>query len=754
MKRLNYYLGLLLVLVFASACHDEFDQAPVYIPVADAVPNMTIAEFKAKHWQDGLNYVDTITDDEVIHGWVTANDVSNNIYRTVYITDGSGNISISVMQNELYEKYRIGQEIVLPMKGHYVGKATGQMNIAAPYYYVNKTSGDSTLECYQMPSKELESYVQFNLLPDVSKVDTIDVSIGDFQGQFDAETLRKYQGMLVRIKDVEFVEADGKCQFADASSTSTNRTIKDRSGKELIVRNSRSADFATQPLPLGRVDIVGIISYYQTSLNYDGTWQFYLRTIDDILGDGRKGTKSYPYSVADAIEAQGTGANGWVGGYIVGAVGPEVATVSSNSDIEWTAPTTLDNTIVIADSPDCKDYTKCIIVSLPQGSQFRTDANLKDESNSYIYKAHIKVLGDLENYMGAAGITGNTGSTDEYEIDVALLRLSEGFNSSAIPSRWTNIAVSGGKQWSIYSYAGGTISCAQFRPQSSNTPVDSWLITPRLDIKNSRTKIFNFTSEVNNVGNNVIEVYLLNSNDPRTATVKVKLNPILAAKPTGNNSFSAWTPSGDIDLSDWADGEYYIGFNFNAPAGSNYSTWCIDDVTFGMGEPPAPKTHADFETLPGRTTKLGNYTTDNGWAANNCTILEGGETESNPVYPFIGYALGSSSVYAKAPTINGGTATTGSIVSPVLNGGMKKLSFKYGYAYSGKKFSFRVDVKQNGVVVKSWTITDDNPAIKTAHIFEENCSISGDFTIEFTNLCPSNATGNKDRVSIWNVLWE
>ena len=60
------------MLVLMTACHEEFDQPPVYIPIADAVPNMTIAEFKAKHWQESANYVDTVTEDEVIHGWVTA----------------------------------------------------------------------------------------------------------------------------------------------------------------------------------------------------------------------------------------------------------------------------------------------------------------------------------------------------------------------------------------------------------------------------------------------------------------------------------------------------------------------------------------------------------------------------------------------------------------------------------------------------------------------------------------------------------
>ena len=59
-------------------------------PEAIHSPNMTIAEFKAKHWQDARNYVDTVTENEVIHGWVTSSDQSGNIYKTLYITDESG----------------------------------------------------------------------------------------------------------------------------------------------------------------------------------------------------------------------------------------------------------------------------------------------------------------------------------------------------------------------------------------------------------------------------------------------------------------------------------------------------------------------------------------------------------------------------------------------------------------------------------------------------------------------------------------
>ena len=742
MKRFNYYLSLMLLLVFTAACSDEFDQPPMVIPTAEHHANMTIAEFKAKHWQDDRNYIDTVKEDEIIHGWVTSSDESGNVYKSLYIMDESGyGLSISINQNSLYNNYRIGQEIVLPLKGYYVGKYNGQQQLGYPQWYAAGNAWEATF----LPQAMWESMVELNGLPDLSKVDTLEVSIGDFQGKTDAETLMKYQGRLVRINGVTFDDADGVTPFSE-SGASTNRNITDASNQSLTVRNSNYADFRADILPDGEVDVVGLLGSYGT------TWQLVLRSASDVIGGGSPGTRSNPYTVEQVISMQNSGAKGWFVGYAVGAVAPEVTTVTSNADIEWKAPTTLDNTLVFADDPNCKDYTKCVIVPLPQGSSFRSEANLRDQQNVAYYKQLIKVKGRFASYMGAAGIADNMGTNDEYVLPFArpIQVLEETFDSE-LPSNWLNVVVSGDKKWYHTTYNDDGYA-AMTGYKGTQPPFDAWLISPPLDIKNAASKSLTFNSQVNGYGSTttVFEVYVLDSNDPTQATVKAKLNPTLAKAPA--SGYSGWVESGDIDLSQWADGVYYIGFRFYATQDANYATWCIDNVVFGK-EPPLD-TRADFETMPAHTTVLGNYTSAKGWKANNCTLLEGGAADGNPVFSFIGMVTGSSTEYAKAPTINGGTATTGTIVSPVLKGGMKKLRFNYGCAYSGKLLSFRVDVKQGGNVVKTWTVTNNDVAQKTAYSFEEDCNINGDFTIEFTNLCPSAATGNKDRVSIWNVNWD
>ena len=746
MKRFNYYLSLMLLLVFTAACSDEFDQPPMVVPTAEHTPNMTIAEFKAKYWQDVVNYIDTVKEDIVIHGWVTSSDESGNIYKSLYIADESGaGINISINQNSLYNNYRLGQEIVLPLKDYFVGKYNGQQQLGYPAYYEKGGVWEATF----LPQAMWESMVEINGLPNLSKVVPEEVSISDFQGKTDAATLMKYQGKLVRITGVSFEAADGKTTYAEASAT-TNRNVVDEDNNTLVVRNSNYADFRADVLPEGPVEIVGLLSFYATRDNSAGTWQFYLRDINDVIGGNSKGTKSNPYSVAEAIEAQGAG-KGWVTGYAVGAVAPEVTSVSGNGDIEWKAPTTLDNTLVLADDPNCKDISKCVIVPLAQGSPFRTQANLKD--NPVVYQTVVNVKGTLASYMGAAGIVDNHGSTDEFKLSVVtggLTQLQESFNSG-LPSDWANVKVTGDKAWYQTSF-GDNGYAAMTGYKGTQPPFDAWLITPALDINKAKSKILTFRTQVNGYGSTttIFEVYVLNSQDPTEATVKAKLNPTIATAPA--SGYSNWVESGDIDLSQWADGSYYIGFRFQAEQDANYATWCVDDVIFGMG--PEIKTRADFETMGAASGKVGTYTSKDGWVATNCYLFEGGAADSNPVFAFIGYMTDSESTYAKAPTLNGKTDAVGTLVSPVLKGGMTKLRFNYGAAFSDKLLSFRVDVKQNGNVVKTWTVTNESVTQNTVYTFDEACSVNGDFTIEVTNLCPSNSTSNKDRVSIWNLVWE
>ncbi len=753
MKRINFYLALALLMVGAVGCNDDYDVPPIVVPTAEHEANMTIADFKAKYWQSARNFIDTCKEETYLHGYVTSSDEAGNIYKYIFIQDETGGIGISIDANSLSTTYRVGQEIVLDMTDKWIGKYNGNYLIGLPEWY----SAQSVWEAGRLPLETFESMVEINGLPDVDKVTPVVTKISDFQGKSDSETILKYSGQLVKIQNVTWAEADGVTTYSE-SDASSYRILQDEDGNTVNAVNSNYATFRDELLPLGSGDVIGILTLTGTD-----TWNFYLRDTDDCIGfsTDTKGTENDPYTVEEAIEIMDTERSGWVTGYVVGAVAPEVTTVSSNSDIEWKAPTTLANTIVIAQSADVTDYTKCIVVPLPQDSKFREQANLKD--NDVVYKTQIWVKGTFATYMGTYGITDNSGSTSEYKLSVVsggVTELYEDFSAGSIPSDWYNVQVEGTKTWYTPSYDSNYY--AAMTGYLGTAPFDSWLITPALDIKNATNKILSFRTQVNGYSSTTtrFEVYVMSTSDPTTATL-TQLSPTIATAPS--SGYSSWAQRGALDHRQFDD-TYFIGFSYVATADDNYATWCVDDVKFGEGsgtssggddtdDPVDVGNRADLETMNSGSPKstYGSLTSTNGWVAANCNLLQGGTTDSNPVFTFLGLVEGTDT-YAMGTTLNGKTSAVGTLTSPTITS-IGELTFNYAMPYTDSTLSVRVDVTQTGSVVYSEEVTESSPT--KYQVYSKTISVqkSGGVQVVFTNLSPSAVDSNKDRVCIWNITW-
>lgn len=156
----------------------------------------------------------------------------------------------------------------------------------------------------------------------------------------------------------------------------------------------------------------------------------------------------------------------------------------------------------------------------------------------------------------------------------------------------------------------------------------------------------------------------------------------------------------------------------------------------------------DFTTLTASTSYASVETTAH-WKGTNTAVLQGGTTNSNPTFTFIG-----SDATTKALCINGKTTAVGVITSPTLSGGCSSISFKYGHPFSetnGAKFT--VAIKQNGTTVWSEQVVNTSMTLNTAYTYSKTgLTITGDFTLVITNNSPSNSTSNnKDRVAIWGI---
>lgn len=155
----------------------------------------------------------------------------------------------------------------------------------------------------------------------------------------------------------------------------------------------------------------------------------------------------------------------------------------------------------------------------------------------------------------------------------------------------------------------------------------------------------------------------------------------------------------------------------------------------------------DFHTISDTNTSYVTGKTTAGWNYVNCAIFKGGTSDSSPAFKMIGDASN------RALCMNGKTSAVGSITSPTITTGCGTLTFNYGLPFGDTKIKFRVDIMQNGSVVKTFTIDNASATKLNKYSHSEEINVSGDFQIVFTNLSPSNSTSNKDRTAIWDVEW-
>ena len=287
MKNIKYLLMLVLACSLFTGCMDDDWDTPNTEALNKAYGNQEIAEtnvitigsLKEKYESvinASTNSYEQITEDVQIKGRVVGNDIGGNIYNEVSIDDGTGAILICISQGGLFSYLPVGQEIVVDLKGLYIGGYGKQAEIGMPY---TNAKGNSYVS--RMSRVLWNKHFKLTGVADASKVvaEEFDVSKRTKEEYFTANN-----GKLLTIKNVEFTNADGKTTFAPSdekdAANSVNRGLS-QNGKpiatsSIVVRTSSYADFAAKQLPTGKLNITGIFTRYRT------TWQILIRDERDI----------------------------------------------------------------------------------------------------------------------------------------------------------------------------------------------------------------------------------------------------------------------------------------------------------------------------------------------------------------------------------------------------------------------------------------------------------------------------------------
>ena len=288
--------------------------------------------YRTRATKDGKNYlfsIDTIpvSDKPIyIRGRVTTDDYAGNFYKAMciqQIVDGEQQaLRLSVDAGSIGGLYQIGQELLIRVDGLAIGRYANQPQLCLPSYnnniYANNAEQKIGWAPGRIPVAIFKARTSCINHPDVNKLVYDEYQIEEFTQVLNLQEARKWDGKLVRVKDVhytgEYFESNGsvsKCSTGDPEEdgnanvfapTTNNigypqsRVIADANGKKTAVSASEYAKFAYFYLPgadqngiencskyVG--DVVGILGFYSDNARYDPApddWSISIRSLDDL----------------------------------------------------------------------------------------------------------------------------------------------------------------------------------------------------------------------------------------------------------------------------------------------------------------------------------------------------------------------------------------------------------------------------------------------------------------------------------------
>lgn len=260
-------LILTLSFTFYSCVKDDFDTPPTETvdPNITADQIISLEEVLAK-WETG-KYV-KIDLDKYVKGIVVSDDDGGNFYKGLVVEDESSDYGISLLVDEveLHNVYPVGRRVFIHLKDLWISDYNG-----LPQIGYGPENSDGQVEMSRIPSSLMRKII----IPGKAGNEVIpfEADINEL-GELRLNT-------LIKLTNVEFANLGDTYATVGGTSTS-NRTIVNCNGDEIILRTSDFADFAGQQVAQGKGSIVGVYSIYRSDK------QFTVRSFADIDMNGQR----------------------------------------------------------------------------------------------------------------------------------------------------------------------------------------------------------------------------------------------------------------------------------------------------------------------------------------------------------------------------------------------------------------------------------------------------------------------------------
>ncbi|HMU45717.1 MAG TPA: DUF5689 domain-containing protein [Chitinophagaceae bacterium] len=257
MKKVNVWLSGLAIILTASlvlfSCKKTFDE-PQGPTDPGLTPTHTIRQLKAMHTTSGA--YDIINSDIIISGVVVANDKSGNLYKEIYIQDGTAGINLLLDANGLYNSFPVGRKVYVKCNGLCISDYNRLVQLGV------KATVAGTPSIEAIASNLIDKYVIGGTLNNTVTPKVVTVS------QLTTSMQDSLLGTLIQLNNYEFVPGDTSKTFADTSAykNSVNLTVRNcQANSSIIIRSSGYANFAGVSAPNGNGTLTAIYTLFGTT---------------------------------------------------------------------------------------------------------------------------------------------------------------------------------------------------------------------------------------------------------------------------------------------------------------------------------------------------------------------------------------------------------------------------------------------------------------------------------------------------------
>lgn len=305
---MKQYLSIILTsaaLAFGlTSCMDTYtepvlDEFSIFAKTSVGEVNTTIADVKAKYCstnrgatysRNASNWEFKVEDDLVFEAVVVSNDGQwGALYQQVILRSMDGPeclidghnvghcIQLGVKNTCLYPYFQLGQRLKINLRGLYVGAYSKTPKIGFPYF---TSAGNHNLG--PMPFEMCATNIELVGKPNVDCEECRPVSLLDEKGdtwlRASANQNYRFSPLFATVRG-HFPDADGKAILApeelEDAGFAVDRALRLDNGSTVTVRTSTGNELSHIVMPMERVVIRGILSFY------DG-WQMQFRDINDL----------------------------------------------------------------------------------------------------------------------------------------------------------------------------------------------------------------------------------------------------------------------------------------------------------------------------------------------------------------------------------------------------------------------------------------------------------------------------------------